>query len=117
MIDPAILERTFSALVSRACVGLRCPENGTFGVNGAAVPALARAGRIRIEISTRNFRRVVILEGPHAGKATAADPSGVKPWKILDKNGTRVRRRGGHAPRRNPPSLALPKLKFQEVEP
>jgi hypothetical protein len=82
-------DKAFETLVSAAVRRDRCPENGTHGIRWDFLSALASAGCIRIEISGRNFRRVTILTGPHAGKATAPDPAGAKPWKIIDASGTR----------------------------
>lgn len=84
--DPARLEACFRTLVAAAVAGRRCPENGQEGVSSDLTTALARAGRIRVEISTRNYRRIVILTGEHSGKATAADPTGGQPWKIIGKS-------------------------------
>lgn len=83
------VEACFRAIVAAAIEGKRCPENDTQGVSSYLTTFLAREGRIRIEISGHNYRRIVILTGDHAGKATAPDPTGRKPWKILDTE-TRV---------------------------
>lgn len=80
---PKQLEATFAALEKAAAEGRRCPENGTFGVGH--VPDLARAGRIRIAVYSRNYRVVTILEGPHKGKRTAPFPGRGKPYKIIER--------------------------------
>lgn len=89
-ISPDNLDKVSATLEGCACRGERCPQNNTHGIAQAAVSALARAGRIRIEISGQNWRQVFILAGPHAGKATAANPLGARAWKIIGANGTRV---------------------------
>lgn len=87
------LDQVFKIIEARAVDGARCPENGTFGITHGVIPALARCGRIRVEISGRNFRRVHILTGPNTGYATAADPTGAKPWKIIDDKELRTIKR------------------------
>lgn len=87
-MTPEQLERTYKLVEQAAIEGRRCPQNDAEGVTAGGIPALARAGRIKVAISTHNWRTVTILMGPHRGKTTLQDPSGRKPWKILDKNGT-----------------------------
>lgn len=94
------IEAAFAVLERHAADGLRCPENGIFGIVSGDVTALARQGRIRVSICGKNFRVVTILVGPCAGMSTAPDPSGAHAWKIVDKTGTRVNGRT-HVPRRN----------------
>lgn len=75
-----------------AVAGLRCPpdahikERGGEIVGGlirGAVNVLAHRGYIRVELFAHNFRRVTILKGPHAGKATASPTFGSgKPYKV-----------------------------------
>lgn len=89
-ISPDNLDKVFATLERCAIRSERCPENYTHGITSAAVGALAHAGRIRVEISGQNWRRVVILAGPHADKATAANPAGAQAWKIIDAGGQRV---------------------------
>jgi hypothetical protein len=84
-----LLDKAFAILEAAAVAGERCPENGTMGLNAGVVPALARAGRIRIAICLHNYRIVTLLSGPHAGKSTAPHPDGRKPWKVIDAGGTR----------------------------
>lgn len=91
-------EEAFALIESAAAAGERCPQSGIYGhsaLTSTVTTALANAGRIRIEIYAWNFRVAEILTGPHAGKRTAASPTGQKPWKIIDANGTRTRRGGG----------------------
>lgn len=88
-IDEAALECCFNAIVRAATEGKRCPENGSFGVDSRFTTELARRGRIRVEISGRNYRTVIILLGEHAGKSTTPHPQGAKPWKVIDTRGNR----------------------------
>lgn len=82
--SPELLEQTFDLFVAAAIAGERCPSNVPYGpLKSAAGLALARQGRIRIEISNKNWRTVTILTGPHAGQHTQRDPGGAKPWKII----------------------------------
>ena len=81
------LQQCFEAIERAACEGARCPENGTLGVHSVYTAELARAGRIRVEISGHNWRTVEILAGPHTGKRTAPNPTGSKPFLIFDRNG------------------------------
>lgn len=83
------VERCFAAIERAANAGQRCPENGTFDVTSTAVKVLALAGRIKVEISGNNYRTIKILTGDSAGKSTAPDPRGRRPWKVIDRNGTR----------------------------
>lgn len=87
-------EKVFQMLEQAAATGARCPMREQFGnVSSApALKALARAGKIRVEIFIYNFRRVVILDGPHKGKATADPPlhggKAPKPYLVSDAGGT-----------------------------
>lgn len=75
-MKPASLESAFSKLEAAATAGERCPVSTEHGgpLNRNHVAALAREGRIFIEISSRNWRQVTILKGPHAGARTASNP-------------------------------------------
>lgn len=88
--DPKSIEGCFAALEAAAVLGARCPLNDTMGVSADLVGLLARAGRIKVEISGHNYRQVFILTGPNAGKCTAENPLGHHAWKIIDKNGSRT---------------------------
>lgn len=81
------LEACFAALERAAIAGERCPMNGQSCIDSDYTTGLARAGRIKVEISGRNFRRVTILVGVHAGKQTAPDPTGMRVWKVVDRRG------------------------------
>jgi hypothetical protein len=95
-VPQATLDRNFALIEAAASKGDRCPQAKPFGPLDAAAPAaLARAGRIRIEVFMHNFRVVTMMDGPHKGKQTQAAPkqgSG-KPYKIIYKDHIMVRRR------------------------
>ena len=100
--DPARLEAALRALEHAAVTDGRCPANAEIGYG--VVSALAAAGKIEVEIYGRNFRRVRLLTGAHAGSATKGPPGpSWRPYAITDRNGTR---RTGlppqHAPRARP---------------
>jgi hypothetical protein len=76
-------DRNFDLLVKAACAGERCPNSHPHGpIDADAISALFEAGRIRSEVYGTNFRRVFILVGEHAGKATAPHPRGLPPYLI-----------------------------------
>jgi hypothetical protein len=87
------LEKVYE-LVERAAIrGERCPQNDELAAVATSGPellrALAKAGRLRIEVSGRNWRTVTILAGPHAGKRTQRDPMGGRhPHITIDGSGT-----------------------------
>ena len=71
-----------------AIAGDRCPQNDDLPIyRGLAL--LARAGKIRLEISGRNWRQAILLDGPHAGKATAPNPHGHIVWMVIEKTTVR----------------------------
>jgi hypothetical protein len=77
MISSERIEATFAVLEAAAIAGKRCPMSSRYadkGINSDDVAALTAAGRIFIEISSRNWRRVTILTGPNKGKSTAPNP-------------------------------------------
>lgn len=89
------------AVITRAVLaGRRCPKNNSNADEGedwlgsAAVYTLTKRGDIRVEISGRNFRRIVILTGPHAGKGTAPDPEGNSVWRVIDARFNEKKGRG-----------------------
>jgi hypothetical protein len=96
-------EVCFEAIAAAALRGERCPENGTLGVYSDSVTRLAQAGRIKVEISGRNYRAVTILAGPLAGKSTAPHPRGYPAWKTIT---TEMTVNGKTIPRNHLPSLA-----------
>lgn len=74
-ITPELLNEQFEILERAAAAGERCPQSGNFGpLKSHVTTALARAGKIRIEIYAHNWRVVTILEGRHRGKRTAETP-------------------------------------------
>lgn len=88
-LTPAQLDSAFAMLETAASLGERCPQSPPFGpIQSTACGALARAGRIRVEIFMHNWRVVTILEGPHKGKHTARCPypNAKRPYKVIDKD-------------------------------
>lgn len=80
-------DATFDMLVLAAIKGERCPQSYPFGpFHSHVTSALAKAGRIRIEIFKYNWRVITIMEGPHAGKQTAPSPEGGMPYRTIFKD-------------------------------
>lgn len=80
-LSPTNLDRAFSLLVEAAVKGERCPITHSGAdqhpwLRSAHVCRLVREKRIAVSIGHKNWRRVKILEGEHAGKMTAANPAG-----------------------------------------
>lgn len=89
------LDQTFALLEAAAVAGERCPRtsgpDATPNLKGSHICALAREGRIFIEISSRNWRRVTILTGPHAGNSTAPSPhSNAVAYRTVGKEGSKT---------------------------
>jgi len=86
------IDEAWAAINAAALAGDRCPKNDSaykgLMVHGGAVVELARLGRLRSEVSGRNYRTVYILDGENAGKNTAPDPSGYSAWLVVSKAGT-----------------------------
>lgn len=83
------LDETFRRLEAAAAAGDRCPTTDQ-GLRSAAVSHLAHDGKIMVEVSTHNWRRVTILTGPHAGKSTAPNPlKRFSTCLTIDRGGTR----------------------------
>lgn len=88
-------DEVFAHLERAAIAGERCPPSNWGGHNAPLVllhsitmGALAKAGKIRIEVSGKNFRQVTILAGPHAGKKTAANPDRyARVWQTISAEG------------------------------
>lgn len=84
----------FGLLERAALEGRRCPtldeigramhEAGVPGGPSGATSALARDGRIRVEVFGKNYRVVTILTGPNAGKTTAPHSRYTKPYRVID---------------------------------
>ncbi len=97
------IEKAFAVIEAAALAGARCPASTGSGAHpdllAPAMRALRYSGDIRVEIYRYNFRKVTILTGPNAGKATA-DPPGERqrPIRVLD-NGTEPGLRRPSAPR------------------
>jgi hypothetical protein len=87
-LDPTRLDAAFRTLERLAAANRRCPANEEIG--HGVISALAAAGKIDVEIYGRNFRRVTLLAGAHAGAATQGPPVAIwRPYAITDRNGTR----------------------------
>ena len=89
MISQRRLDSAFTVLELLAANGDRCLTRDQ-GMPPKITTALARAGKIKVEVFRLNFKVVTILVGPHRGKTTA---HGGKPYLIIDINGTWS---GGH---------------------
>jgi hypothetical protein len=93
--SPESLDKAFALLVDHAVKGLRCPvtsgpEQHSFLVS-AHISKLARDGRVFVEISTPNYRRITILAGEHKGKSTAANPNPTaRVYQTVGKEGARI---------------------------
>ena len=86
----ASIRKNFNLFVNAAIAGARCPQNYPHGpVIGACTKILVERGAIRVEVYSHNYRRVVIHDGEHKGKATASHPCGLKPYLI---NGVHINR-------------------------
>lgn len=85
-ITAEVLDREFALLESAAANGERCPQSVPHGpLNSSVTGALARSGRIRIEIFAHNWRVVTLLDGPHKGKQTMPTPhkGSRRPYKTI----------------------------------
>lgn len=100
MVGAALEDVVFGILERAASEGRRCPTNIEVAneINfllkntrraatsiPAIIQALVRRGLITVRIYGHNFREVVILEGPLAGKTTQRSPDGWEPYIIIDK--------------------------------
>jgi hypothetical protein len=87
------LDRAFEMLSAAAASGDRCPMNDVLPGAAKSVSRLAREGKIFVEVYLHNFRRVIILDGPQKGKATAASPPhrgrASKPYVTVGMEGRR----------------------------
>lgn len=108
-----LLREIFERLEKIAAAGGRCPTADQ-GLKSELVSALANAGKIKVEISTHNWRRVMILVGPHAGKSTAPNPLARSTvYLTIDKSGTRravipLDHGASRRPQLSPPRLLTP---------
>jgi len=106
-LDPARLDAAFRTLEQLAAANGRCPSNQEIG--HGVIAALAGAGKIEVEIYGRNFRRVTLLSGPHAGAATKEPPGPTwRPYAVTDRHGTRRTGFGPQQTRRGRPSAPRP---------
>ena len=108
------LEDTYNQVVEAALRKRRCPDNAS--INSAQLTALARQGRLRIDISGRSYRTVHVLTGPHAGLSTLPDPDKGRVFKSIGVVSTSTLRRKQYdrnEPRQVP---SLPRLSFLEKE-
>lgn len=104
------LGEAYAILEKFVAEGKRCPENDTHGIPAGYIPALARAGWIRILISGRNYRQIVLLKGPLAGKASAPNPGGMHDWKVVDSNGIRINGKHVIYGAKSRPQPSMPRL-------
>lgn len=100
-ISEALQEFIFALIEQAAIAGDRCPQNDELviavqrvgmqmgnGVTPAKViKELARAGRVRGGVYGKNWRRLWIARGPHAGKSTKACAGATRPHMIYDRFG------------------------------
>ncbi len=106
-LDPTRLDAAFRTLEQVATAKGRCPSNEEIG--HGIIAALAAAGKIEVEIYGRNFRRVTLLLGPHAGAATKGPPGATwRPYAVTDRGGTRRTGFGPQQTRRERPSAPRP---------
>ena len=106
-LDPARLDAAFRTLEQVATAKGRCPSNEEIG--HGIIAALAAAGKIEVEIYGRNFRRVTLLSGPHAGAATKGPPGATwRPYAVTDRGGTRRTGFGSQHTQRAQPSAPRP---------
>jgi hypothetical protein len=85
-ISQETIDEAFALIEAAAVKGARCPMSKPYGpLHAAATVLLARAGKIRVEVSGRNWRQIFILAGPHKGKATAPNPTGGYVYKIVGR--------------------------------
>lgn len=114
-LSPKNLDKAFAILEACAVAGERCPITAgptahRFLVSGHT-SALAKSGRIFIEISGQNFRRITILTGTNKGRSTASNPdTGAHVWQTVGMEGTKINGRlfdhGAHSrPKPSAPRL------------
>jgi hypothetical protein len=94
-----IQEIVFGILERAASKGIRCPTNSeaVAELNALShrprsatsmpkiIQSLVRSGMITVRVYGCNFRQVIILEGPCAGRATLRPSHDGQPYIILDK--------------------------------
>lgn len=88
--NPQVVRAAFDELVAAAVAGKRCPINGDGNMSSDVMGVLARSGKVRVEISGRNYRQVFITDGPAKGYATAPNPNAShRVWLRIDRRGTK----------------------------
>lgn len=116
------IEWAFVAILHAALAGERAPKNISLDIEDGVVDpldvvSLCKTGRIKIEISGRNYRQITILSGPHAGKSTAPNPNGSRVWKTVTRDGTQITRRvrviSTRVRRQPSPPALLPHLPYR----
>jgi hypothetical protein len=110
----ALEARVYAVVEGAAMEGRRCPTNAEIAANlnasglrksvaASSIPGvfreLIRRGLVTVRIYGNNWRDVMILQGPHAGKVTQPPPHGGKPHIVIDK-AERERRDKGVTKRR-----------------
>ena len=103
-------DKLFEKMVDLAVRGERCPFNEHLPPGGLS--ALARAGRLKIEVFRHNWRIVTILEGQHTGKHTKRDPAlepDAKPYVVIDARSPAPRKEIPAAMRQEPWKPGQPK--------
>lgn len=112
------LDGAFAILECAAIANERCPVSSgpdAGPLKSYHISALAKAGRIFVEISSKNWRRITILTGPHKGKSTAPSPhKGNRVYQTVGVEGSRVNGRltdHGASSRRQP---SLPRFLTRE---
>jgi hypothetical protein len=107
------LNETFKLLEECAAKGERCPISSgpDATIKSEHVSALAKSGKIFVEISSKNWRRVTILVGPRKGKSTASNPTpNARTYQTIGTEGTKVNGKfvdHGAASRRQPSAPRL----------
>ena len=104
----------FERIEEIAVKGERCPFNEALPAGGLG--ALARAGKIRVEVFRHNWRVVTILVGPHAGAKTQMDPyikTGSKPYVVIDGSTPTPRKQIAVQQRQEPWTPGTPKPAHQ----
>ncbi len=94
-VSQRVLDETFAKLVRIAERGDRCPAGPPFGpLRTTVMSALAKAGRIKIEVYSGNWRVVTIMEGERAGSHTMMPPKGGsgRPYRTVYKDHIQFRR-------------------------
>jgi hypothetical protein len=81
------LDASFTLLEHAAINGIRCPTHSQ-GMGPEITTALARAGRILVQVSGRNWKTVTILTGPARGMTTKSDPHQHQVFLTVDQFGT-----------------------------